>query len=92
MDATGKIAGSTHPEGLSASMLEDLMAGRSLSLPKPFEYSVKRDGDDSGPAPLLDLLVRPSSSRNSSGTRSGRNSVAMKGGKLVWIISYLYGI
>jgi uncharacterized protein (TIGR03435 family) len=92
IDATGKIAGSTHPEGLSASILEDLMAGRPLSvtLPKPFDFSVARGGDDSGPAPLLDLLVRPSSNRNSSGFRTGKNSLAVKGGKLVSILSYLY--
>lgn len=91
IDATGKVAGFTHPTALNASILEDLMAGRPLSLPKLplFGLSVKRGDDDSGPAPLLDLLVRPGTGTN-RGMRMGKNTMALKGANLAWIVSSLY--
>ena len=91
IDATGKIAGFTHPTALNASILEDLIAGRPLSLPKlpSFDLSVKRGDDDSGPAPLLDLLVRPGTGTN-RGMRMGPNTMALKGADLAWIVSSLY--
>jgi uncharacterized protein (TIGR03435 family) len=91
IDSTGKVAGITHPEPLSASVLENLMAGRPLSLPKPFDFSVKRSEGDTGEAtPLLDFLIRPSHDHQSSGMRTGRNSLTVKGMRLRDVLAHLY--
>jgi hypothetical protein len=34
IDAKGKVAGATHPALIRAAILEDLLAGKSISLPK----------------------------------------------------------
>ena len=90
IDAAGKVAGITHPTGLKASILEDLIAGRKLSLPKPFDFDIARVGDESGQPPLADLIIRPSSDKTPSGMSTGTNRLAMKGGSLTWILASLY--
>lgn len=92
VDAAGKVAGVTSPSSLSESALEDLLAGRPLSLPKPFAPLLEPIRDDAGPAPLLDLIVRPSGNSQRSTTMRGPNRLVMKGFKLAPILSNLYDI
>ena len=91
IDAAGKIAAVANPEQVNAAMLEDLMAGRSITVAKANpEFSVKRAGDASGPAPLLDMIMRPSTSPN-MGMSRGNGKLTFQGGTLLWFLSSAYG-
>jgi len=92
VDGMGKVAGVTFPSSLSESALEDLLAGRPLSLPKPLAPLLEPVRDDAGPAPLLDLIVRPSGNSQGSSTMKGPNRLVMKGFKLGPILSNLYDV
>ncbi len=90
VDATGKVAGITFPTFLKESALEDLLAGRPLSLPNPFGSFLEPAREDAGPAPLLDLVLRPSSNPSGSTITMGPDRLLMKGVKLGPILSNLF--
>jgi len=63
IDATGKVAAITYPRLLKEPALEDLLAGRPPSVPSTppgFGLSLELPRDESGPAALLHVAVRPS--------------------------------
>jgi uncharacterized protein (TIGR03435 family) len=59
IDANGKVAGLTYPSGVTAAVLEDLLAGRALKLPPRGPDFAPLSSTAEGPAPLLNLIVRP---------------------------------
>jgi uncharacterized protein (TIGR03435 family) len=91
IDAAGKLAAELYPEQLNAAVIEDLLAGRPVKAPPgmSFDFSVKRPDDSAGPAPLLDMIIRPAST-SATGMSSGKGKLVMKGGELTWFLSYVY--
>jgi uncharacterized protein (TIGR03435 family) len=91
IDASGKIAGITHPAMLKPENLEDLLAGKALKLPPVGgpDMSISRTSLDGGPAPMLDIIVRPSSGGN-SGMANGQGRFQVKGFTLRAILVNVY--
>lgn len=65
IDANGKVAGITYPNGVTAAVLEDLIAGHPLKLPPRLEVA-PLSGTAEGPAPLLNMIIRPAGGNNAS--------------------------
>jgi len=93
IDAKGKVAGLTLPESVKAGDLEDLLAGRPLTLSVwvQVDMSIPRVSLEDGPAPLLDIIVRPSSTGN-SGMRSGPSLFQWKASTIRDILSNVYEV
>jgi uncharacterized protein (TIGR03435 family) len=90
IDPAGKIAANLFPDQLKPEMIEDLIAGRPVKASRPsFDFTVKRTDDGGGPAPLADLLLRPSAGAG-SGMSSGRGKLFMQGGQRRWFFSFVY--
>jgi len=91
IDAAGKVAANLYPEELKPEMIEDLLAGRPVKAPPrmSFDFSVKRSDESGGPAPLADLIIRPSSTAN-TGMSSGKGKLVMKGGEVAWFFSAVF--
>ena len=76
----GLIAAVTHPDGLSATHIKNVLAGKSAGFAKPNSEAKTvpaRASDDSGPPPLFQVLIRPSDAgEGGGGSSSGpsRNS------------------
>lgn len=91
IDATGKFVAMAHPSGLKASHIEDLLAGKAVTLPRPpagSTMTVSR-ADDGGPAPVIDALIRPATSDNSGYSRSATKFSA-KGATLRALLVSVY--
>jgi uncharacterized protein (TIGR03435 family) len=93
IDPAGRIAANLFPDMLRPEMIEDLIAGRPVKAPaRPyFDFTIKRTGDSGGPAPLADLILRPSAGA-SSGMSSGRGKLVMQGGERRWFFSFVYQV
>jgi uncharacterized protein (TIGR03435 family) len=95
VDASGKVAAVTNPNFLTESVIEDLLAGRPLALralPNMASLMVKREGAESGPTPLLDMLIRPASGKEGSGGSFGSTSLSLKNSTLGSLLSNLYSL
>ncbi len=92
IDAQGKVAAITHPSMIKASHIEDLLAGRPLNIPMPMggSMTVWRSSNESGPPPILDVLIRPTTSENASTSRSVKQFNA-KHADLRTLIASAYG-
>jgi uncharacterized protein (TIGR03435 family) len=91
IDPARKIAANLFPNMLKPEMIEDLIAGRPVKAPSrpSFNLTVKRPDDAGGPAPLADLLLRPSAGTG-SGMSSSREKLAMQNGQRRWFFSFVY--
>jgi len=56
----GRIAGITHPSQLTEKVLDELLAGKPLSLPKVTPEKAAVVDVDAGPEPLFEIMIRPS--------------------------------
>jgi uncharacterized protein (TIGR03435 family) len=76
----GVIAAVTHPDALSATHIKNALAGKSVGLARPGSEAKTvpaRASDESGPAPLFQVLIRPSDAGEGGGSSSSgpsRNS------------------
>ena len=92
IDASGKVAGIAHPETIKAGHLEDLLAGRAVKVAPLIapNLPVLRSGIGEGPAPLLDIVVRPS--LGGSQMTSGPGIHQWRGTTLRNLLSGVYGV
>ena len=82
IDREGRLAGDVFPYTLKDTMLNDLIAGTPLKLPKPVTLTIRREGDDPGLKPILDAVIRPAadpSDHGAMGTGVGRDERFMGG-------------
>jgi len=94
IDAAGKVAGIASPEILTAAHVEDLLAGRLPNLPPPPErpdLSISRSGSDTGPRPLLDIVVRPSTAKDGA-MKAGKGILQFRWFTLRDLLSYAYRV
>jgi uncharacterized protein (TIGR03435 family) len=91
IDPHGRIAANLFPDVLKFEMIEDLMAGRPVHAPRrpSFDSMVVRSGEAGGPAPLADILIRPSTT-GLPAMATGKGKLAIQGGQLPWIVSAVY--
>jgi uncharacterized protein (TIGR03435 family) len=94
VDARGNIAGITHPVMLKEAALEDLLAGRPLSVPELLSPSKTRKGIwiEVIQEPLLNLVLQPSGRSDESSVRAERDRLIMKGANARLILSALYDL
>ena len=94
IDAAGKVAGITHPSQLKADHLEDLLAGKPVKLPPPFGESmaIPRTSLESGPTPLLDVIIRPSAPGGNSGMSNGPGKYLQKSVGARYLFSSIYEV
>lgn len=92
IDASGKLAGVAHPAQLKAEHLEDLLAGKPVKLPPPFGESmaIPRTSLESGPPPLLDIIIRPSVPGSNGGMTSGPGRYQQKSVSARNLLSSVY--
>lgn len=93
VDAQGKLAGFTHPMGLTAALLDDLIAGKPLpSAPEPGDKSdtVTAGGPDEegGAPPLFEITIRRGVAEGMTSSSSG--TLSMKGVDLLQALSTAY--
>jgi uncharacterized protein (TIGR03435 family) len=89
IDPAGKIAANLFPDQLKPEMIEDLVAGRPVKAPpRPVFVTVK--STPGGPAPLAELILRPSAAGTSSGMSTGLGKLAMQRGQRRWFFSVVY--
>lgn len=94
IDAGGKIAAITHPEHIKANHLEDLLEGKPVTLPaipSPAPFFSRSD-KESGPGPLLDIIIRPTTSLEGSGARISGTKLEASGMTLSSLLYSAYGI
>jgi uncharacterized protein (TIGR03435 family) len=101
VDQEGRIAGITHPTGLTEQVLNDVLAGKKLSLPQPTREhgqgiragEVPYDSNRGQPA-LFQVLIRPTSatSEDGSGMSSARGSLTLSGSSVFNVLTTCYGI
>jgi uncharacterized protein (TIGR03435 family) len=91
IDANGKVAGITYPAWLKASDIADLLDGRPLKVSAIPDYSIARTGADVGPAPLLDMIVRKSTS-STIGVATGGTKVQVSGYTIRALLAQVYGM
>jgi uncharacterized protein (TIGR03435 family) len=93
IDSQGKVAAISHPGALEAHHLEDLLAGRPVDLP-PLEavtdMSLSRDGAAVGVAPLVDFLIRPSTTKEMSMSGGNKTKFQVKGVTARWLLAAAY--
>jgi len=97
IDATGKVAAITYPRLLKEPALEDLLAGRPPSVPSTlpgFGLSLELPRDESGPAALLHVAVRPGGHSHGPwpirGGITGANTA--EGENLRSVVSSVFGV
>jgi uncharacterized protein (TIGR03435 family) len=92
IDAAGKVAAITHPAMLRPSHLEDLLAGKPVSLPRPMAgTTVVSRVDDGGKPAILDVLIRPAAGGGSMMSRS-KAKLTMTNASLRTLLGSAYGI
>src|SRR5260370_5300685 len=93
IDSEGRVAAISHPAALEAHHLEDLLAGRPVNLP-PLEVvtdmSLSRDGAAAGVAPLVDFLIRPSTTKEMSMSGGNKTKFQVKGVTARWLLAAAY--
>ena len=93
IDSEGRVAAISHPAALEAHHLEDLLAGRPVNLP-PLEVvtdmSLSRDGAAAGVAPLVDFLIRPSTTKEMSMSGGNKTKFQVKGVTARWLLAAVY--
>lgn len=93
IDSEGRVAAISHPAALEAHHLEDLLAGRPVRLP-PLEavtdMSLSRDGAATGAAPLVDFLIRPSTTKEMSMSGGSKTKFQVKGVTARWLLAAAY--
>lgn len=90
IDAAGRIAAELFPDELKPEMLEALLAGKPVNAARRPSFDFPRRSDETGgPAPLADILIRPSTTIQ-TGMSARRDKLTMVGGEMRWFFSYLY--
>jgi uncharacterized protein (TIGR03435 family) len=91
LDKNGKIAGITYPTLLTERHIDDLLAGKKISLREPSSgegITAGKDPDEKNQAPpLFEVMVRPSAGTNSEAAWGGGKLTAR--GYTVWNILQL---
>jgi uncharacterized protein (TIGR03435 family) len=80
IDAEGNLAADLAAYNLTAGMLNDLLARRPVSVPKPVPFSTRiRQLDDSLSPPLFDVMIRPTTAiERGGGVGRGNGELMMK--------------
>ncbi len=92
IDAAGKVAAITHPAKLEASHLENLLAGRPVKFPPPesvTDMSLSRNGEEIGAAPLAEILIRPSTTKDMA-MGVNQTKYQVKGVTVRWLVAAAY--
>ncbi|HQL53254.1 MAG TPA: TIGR03435 family protein [Phycisphaerae bacterium] len=94
VDAQGKLAGFTHPMGLTAGLLDDLIAGKPLpSVPESGNesdtVSARGAEEESGAPPLFEITIRRGAAEGMTSSSAGM--LTMKGADLPQVLSTAYG-
>lgn len=95
VDAKGKVAAMTHPALISEQLLDDLIAGKAISPGAQVQpgstLEVGREPGDTGPAPLFEVLIRPTEEVN--GTFSyGEGMLLSHAAPLELAVGLAYGV
>jgi len=70
VDKQGRIVGITSPKFLTEKIIDELLAGKPLSLPGMAGEKPTGEDTDDGPQPLFEVLIRPATGENQSFSRS----------------------
>lgn len=75
IDPRGVLQATTSPMHVSESVLENLLEGKALDLPRPEAAALRMVGTEPGaPPPLVEVLIRPAAPVEISGTSPGGES------------------
>jgi uncharacterized protein (TIGR03435 family) len=94
IDAQGKLAADIYPWQLNPTVVEDLLAGRTPSIPKGLDMkSISKRDDPSTPAPVLDAIVRPAGDPTIRGGMATTNeSLSARNGTLRRYLTSAYQV
>ena len=92
----GRIAAITYPTMLTANHINDLLAGKTISLPGPASGTMITagivPGEKAKARPVFQVLIQPSSYTNSQGAVWGNGNMTVSGCTVNDILPMIYGV